>query len=238
MSLVSSCSWLCPIHWSHVLSREWRCSWSSADRRSPNYTWLINNCIAWQCRYIRGFTLCSGTRFLHNSVLQTLILDLGWGLLNQFPPFRYFPNFQNRQNTCQLLNITFIFGRCRRSSAAVTSVKYECGWNNLTCTFARSKILLKEKLTNGALVTPTPNFHIFPVAGYKPSLYTRDISIPIFSICLINVVQNSFKFANLIFSFAVHAHNVIINMSPVWTRRSSWILRDDILKRALLLSSW
>ena len=33
MFLVSSCSCLCPIHWSQVLSGEWRCSWSSADRR-------------------------------------------------------------------------------------------------------------------------------------------------------------------------------------------------------------
>ena len=28
--LVSSCSCPCPIHWSQVLSREWRCSWSRA----------------------------------------------------------------------------------------------------------------------------------------------------------------------------------------------------------------
>ena len=52
----------------------------------------------------------------------------------------------------------FIFDRCCRSSAAVTPVKYECDANNLTGTFARSKILLTEKLTNGALVTPTPGF--------------------------------------------------------------------------------
>ena len=45
---------------------------------------------------------------------------------------------------------------CHRSAAAVTLVKYECDSRNLTCTFARSKILLTEKLTNGALVTPTP----------------------------------------------------------------------------------
>ena len=49
----------------------------------------------------------------------------------------------------------FIFDRCCRSSAAVTPVKYECDTNNLTGTSARSKILLTEKLTNGALVTPT-----------------------------------------------------------------------------------
>ena len=52
-----------------------------------------------------------------------------------------------------------IFDRCRRSSAAVTPVKYECDANNLTGPFARSKILLTEKLTNGALVTPTPEVY-------------------------------------------------------------------------------
>ena len=42
MFLVSSCSCLCPIYWSQVLSREWRCSWSSADRRCSNFIWVIN----------------------------------------------------------------------------------------------------------------------------------------------------------------------------------------------------
>ena len=51
----------------------------------------------------------------------------------------------------------FIFDRCRRSSAAVAPVKYKCASNNLRGTFARSKILLTEKLTNSALVTPAPN---------------------------------------------------------------------------------
>ena len=32
MSLISSCSCLCPIHWSQMLGQEWRCTWSSADR--------------------------------------------------------------------------------------------------------------------------------------------------------------------------------------------------------------
>ena len=56
MFLVSSCSCLCPIHWSQVLSREWRCSWSSPDRRCSNYIWLINNLIAyWSEYHIRFF---------------------------------------------------------------------------------------------------------------------------------------------------------------------------------------
>ena len=38
---------LYPSHWSRVLSREWRYSWSNADRRCSNYIWLINNFIAY-----------------------------------------------------------------------------------------------------------------------------------------------------------------------------------------------
>ena len=59
---VSSCSCLCPIHWSQMLSREWRCSWSSTDSRCPNYIWLIDNLIAYQgAAYIRDLAVCSIT---------------------------------------------------------------------------------------------------------------------------------------------------------------------------------
>ena len=34
-------------HWNHVLSWEWRCSWSSADKRCSNYIWVVNNFIAY-----------------------------------------------------------------------------------------------------------------------------------------------------------------------------------------------
>ena len=58
MILVSFCSCLCPIHWNHVLSWEWRCSWSSADRRCSNYIWVINNYIAYYgAPYSRGLTV-------------------------------------------------------------------------------------------------------------------------------------------------------------------------------------
>ena len=65
MFLVSSCSCLCPIHCSQVLSREWRCSWSSADRRCPSYIWVINNIIAhWGAAYISGLTVTIPGRFI------------------------------------------------------------------------------------------------------------------------------------------------------------------------------
>ena len=35
------------VDWSHVLSREWRCSWSSAGRRCSNYIGVTNNLIAY-----------------------------------------------------------------------------------------------------------------------------------------------------------------------------------------------
>ena len=55
MFLVSSCSCICPTHWSQVLSREWRCSWSKVGRRWSKYTWMINNFIVYQgAIYIRG----------------------------------------------------------------------------------------------------------------------------------------------------------------------------------------
>ena len=51
---VWACSCLCAVYWSQVLSREWRCSWSSADRRCSNYIWVINNLIAYYSgSYIR-----------------------------------------------------------------------------------------------------------------------------------------------------------------------------------------
>ena len=46
--------------------------------------------------------------------------------------------FHNCQNTDNQLDIMFIFDRCRRSSAAVTPVKYECDANNLTGTFVEN----------------------------------------------------------------------------------------------------
>ena len=47
MFLGSACSCLRTIYWSQAFSEEWRCSWSSAERRCSNYIWVINNSIAY-----------------------------------------------------------------------------------------------------------------------------------------------------------------------------------------------
>ena len=41
MFLVSPCNCLCPFYWSQALSRKWRCSWNSADRRCSNYILVV-----------------------------------------------------------------------------------------------------------------------------------------------------------------------------------------------------
>ena len=85
----------------------------------------------------------------------------GLGLLSQFSPFRYFPHFP-------LLSKQTLATEYHVYIWQVSPVKYECDSWNLTGAFARSKILLTEKLANGALVTPTPGLE-------PPALVTCDI---------------------------------------------------------------
>ena len=68
-----------------VLSGEWRCSWSSADRRCSNYIWVINNFIASEsATYIRGLmvNLWGGFWHLH----WTLLRDQWWRVVASRSP--------------------------------------------------------------------------------------------------------------------------------------------------------
>ena len=95
----------------------------------------------------------------YSSKVNFSYLHQGFGLLSQWSPFRYYPNFSalSKRTLAIEYHITIISDRCRRSSAAVAPAKYKCDSNNLRGIFARSKIFLTEKLTNRALVTPTPD---------------------------------------------------------------------------------
>ena len=89
-------------------------------------------------------------------------LDLRWGLLSQFSPFRYFPNFSEWWKQWlpewYQVHIWQVSPQLSSSWAVETPGKYEHDWKCLTYTFAKSKFLVTEKLTNGALVTPTPGY--------------------------------------------------------------------------------
>ena len=66
---------------SATLSREWRCSWSSADRRCSNYIWVMDNFIALQgASYIRDLTVSS---FLTSHIAQNWQAFRKW-MLAQF----------------------------------------------------------------------------------------------------------------------------------------------------------
>ena len=74
MFIVSPCSWLCPIHWSQVLSRKRRCGWSSADRWCSNYIWVINNLIAFKGQScISGLTVIILFQFPITEVMISVI---------------------------------------------------------------------------------------------------------------------------------------------------------------------
>ena len=91
MILVSSCHCLCSIHWNQVLSREWRCSWSSADRRCSNYIWMIYGFIAyWTAAYIRGFTQCISVLFSSNPCLNSRSVKLHTFLFTCIPWYRLY----------------------------------------------------------------------------------------------------------------------------------------------------
>ena len=58
-----------------VLSREWRCSWSSADRRCSNYIWVIDNLIGYQgASYIRDLTVHFNYDILYGMYAATIRL--------------------------------------------------------------------------------------------------------------------------------------------------------------------
>ena len=122
-----------------------------------NGDWAVMCYLRWYERCAPNLVIEWGTPTRARcGVTKTCLLSVqGWGLLVQFPNSIISPIFRHFQNRHYLFNMTFIFGRCC-NSAAVTPAKYEYHSRNLTGIFASSKILLTKKLTNGALVTPTP----------------------------------------------------------------------------------
>ena len=74
MFLVSACSCLCAIYWSQVFSGEWRCSWSSADRRCSNYIWfdgdLGNDWRKFDAMYISHVNMIDKMQSTHYSIVM------------------------------------------------------------------------------------------------------------------------------------------------------------------------
>ena len=87
-------------------------------------------------------------------VMYSVHAELGWGLLNQFTPFRYFLNLSafSKQPLAIEYHV-YIWQLSPQLSCGDTSQIWMRFKEYITSTFARSKILLTTKLRNGALVT-------------------------------------------------------------------------------------
>ena len=81
--------------------------------------------------------------------------DVMWGLLSQFFPFHYFCNFSIYKNTGYLWYIMFIFGRCRCSLAAATSVKYGCDLKTLHV-FLQDRKFANREINKHSFCNPHP----------------------------------------------------------------------------------
>ena len=65
-----------------MLSQEWRCSWSSADRRCSNYIWVIDDFIGYKdASHIRDFTVVQILHMDDKNHIKTVFLDIGISLL-------------------------------------------------------------------------------------------------------------------------------------------------------------
>ena len=101
----------------YLLSREWGCNWSSADRRCSNYIWVINNLIAnWGASYIRDLTvsficlywcLSMGTqeslqKTAQKSYTRVQIVVINWShsLHSSFQLFLYIHHILTNDITC------------------------------------------------------------------------------------------------------------------------------------------
>ena len=130
--------------------------------------WMFNN--KNQSKLIITGTLWKGIRLgtggfskeIGNSTENILMLwchhQQGWGLLNHFPGFRYFPVFRYHQNTDHVLSTTVIFEICPQRWTVAASVKYVCDWKKMKRNFITCSVSVMWKLTNGSSVAPTPGW--------------------------------------------------------------------------------
>ena len=146
MFVVSSCSCLCPIYRSHVLSWEWRCSWSSADRRCSNYISVINNFIAHKgVTYIRDLTIhvqhCkTNFQILYGDITYIPM----WCIYKQSICYRQISNI--RHTKFQNFLVSFCLWLCSIYWSQVSSREWRCGWSsvdrNAPTTYEWSKFFL------------------------------------------------------------------------------------------------
>ena len=85
---------------------------------------------------------------------------LGLNVLNQFPPFHYFPDFLPLSKHWSPIEYRIYIWQVSLQFRCMTLVKYECQQKNLTGDFTRLKISQTGKLDHRDLVTPTLELYL------------------------------------------------------------------------------
>ena len=81
---------------------------------------------------------------------------LGWGLLSQFSPFRYFPHFPLLLKQTLAIEYRVYIWQVSPQLSCGDTCQILMWFRESNRYFCKIEILLTEKLANGALVTPTP----------------------------------------------------------------------------------
>ena len=130
--LVSSSTCLCQINWSHVLSREWRCSRNSAERAYSNYIWVIYNVIAYQgALYIRVLTVCVKVVFSHN---PRLLSTTRWFIFSSIIPIMHCQTVQFQAQDLTHLPVKLVFVKMYNTLFHNSIWLSETMWRDLTWT--------------------------------------------------------------------------------------------------------
>ena len=95
--------------------------------------------------------------------IHGIIQQIDLMLRSQFPPFRYFPNFSPLPKQNSDVKYRVYIWQVSSQLSCDDTCQIWMWFEESNMYFARSKILLTEKLTNGALVTSTPNPQMFVV---------------------------------------------------------------------------
>ena len=134
-------------------------------------------------------------RFNWSPNLQVLyIRNPGWGILRHFPPFRYFPTFSEWSN--HWLHAWYHVHVWQVSPL----LRFEDTWQIWTWLkvsnlyFSKSKFPATEKLTNGALVTPSQFFVITVPVNILYCQFLNRSKIPYHIWWTVNVTRNERRY--------------------------------------------
>ena len=141
MLLVSSCSCLCPIHWSQVLSREWRCSWSSADLMMPYNATEIEHLLfkVWVASYYQP-------RWLTEPTMNQC--EWGWCAIKiKIKHLRYGKSFEICNNVWCIL-VFSCMGQQGTKTYDVTIPKHTQKLNTVKCIFCSGGFKILYEISN------------------------------------------------------------------------------------------